>query len=99
MTFLLLLSFTLTCTTYYYYQAYHSLQIAQKAYEQNEEHLVMSLYLMTEELNLVAYPNSCTAKQEQVLGEQCDLGNYMEWILPQLHTQTQNMLNHLQTHK
>jgi len=52
-------------------------------------------------LRIATYPTVCDEKSKEILGEDCDLGNYMEWAGPHLEAETKVLLELLQenTHR
>ena len=47
-------------------------------------------------LRIATYPSVCDEKSKKILGEHCDLGNYMEWAGPHLETEARVLLKVLQ---
>ena len=46
-------------------------------------------------LRIATYPTACDTKSKVILGEDCDLGNYMEWAGPHLEEETRVLLEFL----
>ena len=46
-------------------------------------------------LRIATYPTTCDTESKTILGEHCDLGNYMEWAGPHLEEETKVLLEFL----
>lgn len=47
-------------------------------------------------IRIATYPSECDDLTKEIIGEECDLGNYMEWAGPALEDNTQQLLLYLQ---
>jgi len=47
------------------------------------------------EIRIATYPNGCDAMAQKVMGERCDVGNYMEWAGPNVENEVETLLNTL----
>ena len=47
-------------------------------------------------LRIATYPTACDERSKEILGKDCDLGNYMEWAGPHLEAETRVLLKLLQ---
>jgi len=51
---------------------------------------------LAREIRIATYPTGCDALAREVVGEECDVGNYMEWAGPHLEDETDRLLLLLQ---
>lgn len=47
-------------------------------------------------IRIATYPTECDKRTKAVIGESCDLGNYMEWAGPELERESQALLELIQ---
>ena len=87
----------LTYSNYNYSKEIHQFKLSQQTYQQEHHLLLLDLQKFSQELYLTTQPYPCTLETEKLLGEHCDLGNYMEWALPELQEQTNTLLLHLKS--
>ena len=63
--------------------------------DKNTIQLVRSISALAEDIRIASYPGECDLLTKKIIGEECDLGNYMEWAGPQLEHETAKLLNQL----
>ncbi|WP_345974702.1 hypothetical protein [Sulfurimonas sp. HSL3-7] len=51
---------------------------------------------LAKNIRIATYPSECDDLTKDIIGEECDLGNYMEWAGPALEDNTQQLLLYLQ---
>ena len=61
----------------------------------NTIQLVRTIADLAEDIRIVTYPGECDTLTQEIIGEECDLGNYMEWAGPQLEHETAALLSQL----
>ena len=52
-------------------------------------HLVRELSELAADIHLVTHHTDCSEMTMEIIGEECDLGSYMEWAGPELAKETQ----------
>ena len=57
--------------------------------------MAKALTLFSNNLRIATYPTACDTESKAILGEDCDLGNYMEWAGPHLEEETRILLEFL----
>ena len=72
-----------------HYQA-QVVQLQQK--QQESITLAKQLNTFSTELRIATYPSACDKRSQAILGEACDLGNYMEWAGPHLEAETDRLV-------
>jgi len=50
---------------------------------------------LAKEIRIATYPTGCDVPTKEIIGEECDVGNYMEWAGPHLERETQRLLEQL----
>ena len=63
--------------------------------DKNTIQLVRTISALAEDIRVATYPGECDLLTKKIIGEECDLGNYMEWAGPQLENETAKLLNQL----
>ena len=53
--------------------------------------LVRNILALAEDIRIATYPTDCDALTKEIIGEECDLGNYMEWAGPELENETKKL--------
>jgi len=61
--------------------------------------LVRHIAQLSREIRIATYPTECDERTKKIIGQQCDLGNYMEWAGPHLENDTQELLAIMQSGK
>ena len=59
--------------------------------------LVRKITDLAEDIRIVTYPTDCDDLTKEIIGEECDIGNYMEWAGPHLEHETRQLLILLNT--
>lgn len=57
--------------------------------------LVRSISALAEDIRIATYPGECDLLTKEIIGDDCDLGNYMEWAGPKLEHDTAKLLSQL----
>ncbi len=87
---MLLVSITSTASTFYYKTRIEQITMQKHINTKETMKLVRELRALAEDIRIATYPTSCDAVTKEIIGEDCDLGNYMEWAGPHLeHTASQ----------
>ena len=58
--------------------------------------LATRIHELANNIRIATYPSECDDRTKEIIGEECDLGNYMEWAGPALEDNTQQLLLYLQ---
>lgn len=97
MIFLLLTSLLTTVAALHYKNSLDALKTEQQRTHNNTLILATQISLMARDIRIATYPTACDALTKKVIGEECDLGNYMEWAGPHLEEETERLLLLLKT--
>ena len=54
--------------------------------------LVRQIAELTKEIRIATYPTDCDDVTKEIIGDDCDVGNYMEWAGPHLEHETKQLL-------
>ena len=57
--------------------------------------LVRTIADLAKDIRIVTYPGECDIMTKEIIGEECDLGNYMEWAGPKMEKQTEALLSRI----
>jgi len=57
--------------------------------------LVRAISTLAEDIHIATYPGECDLLTKEIIGEECDLGNYMEWAGPTLDQEIKILLTQL----
>jgi len=77
---------------FYYKSHFDALQTQYRHHNQKTRHIVIEVSQLAKDIRIATYPTACDAATKAIIGENCDLGNYMEWAGPQLEHRTQQLL-------
>jgi len=91
-TALLLVSFILTL---YLYDRLNRLETQYRQEKESSVSIARDVARLAREIRIATYPAGCDAPAREILGEECDVGNYMEWAGPHLERETQRLLEQL----
>ncbi len=97
MTFMLLTSLLSTASALHYKNSLDALKIEQLRTKKRTIILATEISLIARDIRIATYPTECDALTKKVIGEKCDLGNYMEWAGPYLEDKTERLRLILQT--
>jgi len=95
-TALLLVSISLTL---YLYDRLNRLEAQYRMEKKSSVRLARDVARLAREIRIATYPAGCDAPAKEILGEECDVGNYMEWAGPHLERETQRLLELLRDRK
>lgn len=68
----------------------------QKAENKNLLKRLQGLSQLSRDIRIATYPTVCDTKTKAIIGEACDLGNYMEWAGPELEQKTGQLLDEIE---
>lgn len=71
----------------YYYTQLQALKNSVFVQRQTLQ-LAQEISVEAKNIRIATYPTPCDALTKKVIGEECDLGNYMEWAGPNLEEKT-----------
>jgi len=83
-TIILLITITGSASTLYYKTRIEQISMQKHINDKKTMKLVRELRALAEDIRIATYPTSCDALTKEIIGEDCDLGNYMEWAAPHL---------------
>ncbi len=63
--------------------------------DKNTIQLVQTISALAQDIRIVTYPGECDLLTKKIIGEECDLGNYMEWAGPKLEHEVAKLLKQL----
>jgi hypothetical protein len=95
-TALLLVSISLTL---YLYDRLNRLETQYRLEKESSVSVAGDIARLAREIRIATYPTGCDALAKELLGEECDVGNYMEWAGPHLERETQRLLELLRDRK
>ena len=81
---MLFVSITTAASTLYYKTKIEQITMQKYINDKKTMKLVRELRALAEDIRIATYPTSCDDVTKEIIGEECDLGNYMEWAAPQL---------------
>ena len=58
----------------------------------NSIRLVHQISKLARDIRVVTYPTACDNETIKIIGESCDVGNYMEWAGPELEHEAEALL-------
>jgi hypothetical protein len=88
---LLLLLFN-TVLSLYYQEKLKQVQTENMLKSKRSVALAYNIARLAKEIRIATYPTPCDALTKEIVGESCDLGNYMEWAGPHLENETEKLL-------
>jgi len=94
-----ILSVVTTISTINYKSALREIREEQRYKEAEMLMQLRSLLTLSKDVQIATYPTSCDPESRRILGEECDVGNYMEWAAPLLVHKTQILIRSLHHHK
>lgn len=97
LTFILFLSLLFIITTAFYCQKkLNRIRTENRLSNENALQLANKISELAKDIRIATYPSECDDLSKKVIGEECDLGNYMEWAGPALEENSQQLLLYLQ---
>jgi len=75
----------------HYKVKYDSLSTQTHINDKNTISLVQDISQLVNDIHLVSHYSDCSKMTQAVIGEECDLGNYMEWAGPELKRETEEL--------
>ena len=93
LTITLLVTSLLGTATALNYKSDLNLRDAQKHInDKNTIRLVRQISELARDIRVATYPTACDDETIKIIGETCDVGNYMEWAGPQLEREAEALL-------
>lgn len=92
LTFLLLLLLFNAVLSLYYQEKLKQLQTENVLKSKRTVALARNIARLAKEIRIATYPAPCDDLAKEIVGESCDLGNYMEWAGPHLENETEKLL-------
>lgn len=86
---LLLITLVLTL---YYKERLDTLETQHQLKRESTLKLAHEVASLAKKIRIATYPGDCDAATKEVIGEECDLGNYMEWAGPELESEAGALL-------
>ena len=82
-------------TALFFYGRLERLETQYRLEKESSVGLARDIARLAEEIRIATYPGECDALTQEIIGEECDVGNYMEWAGPHLEKQTRRLLAEL----
>ena len=89
---LLLISTLGTAFAFHYKYSLETFTMQRHINDKSTMKLVREISELTQEIRIVTYPGECDDITKEIIGDDCDLGNYMEWAGPYLEDETKQLL-------
>ncbi|MGB6019384.1 MAG: hypothetical protein WBF77_07280 [Sulfurimonadaceae bacterium] len=86
-----LLLITITATLYYKKRLYQ-LETQHQMKKESTLKLAHKVAYLAKDIRIATYPTDCDEVTREIIGESCDLGNYMEWAGPELESEAGELL-------
>jgi len=83
----------------YLYDRLNRLETQYRQEKERSVSIARDVARLAKEIRIATYPAGCDAPAKEILGEECDVGNYMEWAGPHLERETQRLLELLRDRK
>jgi hypothetical protein len=80
-------------STYYYKNRLETLTIDQHINNKGTIRLVREISHLARDIQIATYPTDCDQRTKDIIGDTCDLGNYMEWAGRELVQETETLSN------
>ena len=94
---ILILSLLFSIATALYYQKkLNQVKTENRLRTKSTIALAGKISALAKNIRIAAYPSECDDRTKEIIGEECDLGNYMEWAAPALEDDSQQLLLYLQ---
>ena len=82
----------ITATTAFYYKdKFDTLSTYTHINDKSTITLVRDISQLVDDIHLVSHHSDCSEMTQAVIGEECDLGSYMEWATPELKKETEQL--------
>ncbi len=91
-TLMFLTSLLATASALHYKNTLDALRVKQHHTDKRTITLATNLNHIARDIRIATYPTECDALTKKIIGEECDLGNYMEWAAPHLERETERLL-------
>lgn len=75
-------------TSLYYKNRFEACHTRIHTLDERTLPLIRQINTLATEIRIATYPGECDAGTKEIIGEACDLGNYMEWAGPELERET-----------
>jgi hypothetical protein len=80
-----------TTSAFYYKNRLETLTIQKELNSKESMVLLLEITDLARDIRIATYPTECDALTKDVVGEECDIGNYMEWAGPALESETRQL--------
>lgn len=91
MSVLLIISMLATASTLHYKNRLQEFTMQKHINDKSTIALVRQLADLTKEIRIATYPAECDDVTKEIIGNDCDVGNYMEWAGPHLEHETEQL--------
>ena len=89
---LLIVSMLATASTLHYKNRLKEFTMQKHINDKSTIALVRQISDLTKEIRIATYPTDCDDVTKEIIGDDCDVGNYMEWAGPHLEHETKQLL-------
>lgn len=83
-------------TAFYYQEKLEQVKTENRLRTKGTIALASKISELAKDIRIATYPSECDDLTKGIIGDECDLGNYMEWAGPALEDNTQQLLIYLQ---
>lgn len=80
-----------TVSTLHYKNRVDKLTMQKHINDKSTIDLARQVTDLAKDIRIATYPTVCDALTKEIIGEECDLGNYMEWAGPHLEHETKKL--------
>jgi hypothetical protein len=85
---ILLLSLPGIILSLYYREKLVQVQTENRMKRKNTIALARNIARLAKDIRIATCPDACDTLTKEIVGESCDVGNYMEWAGPHLENET-----------
>ena len=91
-TVLLIISMLATASTLHYKNRLKEFTMRKHINDKSTIALVRQISDLSKDIRIATYPTDCDDLTKEIIGDDCDVGNYMEWAGPHLQRQAEELL-------
>ena len=90
-TIMLAITVITSVSAFHYKVKFDSLAMQSHINNKSTMTLVRDIAQLADDIHLVSHHSDCSEMTQAVIGEECDLGSYMEWAAPELSKETKKL--------
>ncbi len=81
-----------TASAFYYKNRLETFTVQRDINNKSTIKLIHKINDLAIDIRIATYPTECDDLTKKIIGDDCDLGNYMEWAGPHLEQETKQLL-------